>query len=121
MVCEYCCFMVFGTLMRYFRYLLLISALVFTGAFLNENGMKSLEELEGKKGALSRENQELALDIESLERMVGKLRTDPRTVELAANRKLGMIRQDETIYVFRSSDRKAHRTVDPDYGQSLNP
>ena len=82
--------------------------------------MIALGELEGKKASLSRENQELTVDIDSLERMVAKLRTDSRTLELAANRKLGMIRHDETIYVFKSADRKPPKTVEPDHAPSKN-
>lgn len=106
--------------MRYFKYLVVILILSLLGSFLNESGMIALGELEGKKASLSRENQELAVDIDSLERMVAKLRTDSRTVELAANRKLGMIRHDETVYVFKSADRKPHKTVEPDHTLSKN-
>ncbi len=100
--------------MHFIKYILFVLALAFVGAFANENGMQALRELEEKKVSLARENQDLGLDIESLERTVAKLRTDPRTVELAANRKLGMIRQDETIYVFKSADRRGFKAVEAD-------
>ena len=100
--------------MQFIKYILLALILACIGAFANENGMQALRELEEKKISVARENQDLGLDIESLERTVAKLRTDPRTVELAANRKLGMIRQDETIYVFRSADRRVFKAVEAD-------
>lgn len=106
--------------MQYIKYLIVILILSLMGSFLNENGMVALGELEAKKASLSKENQELSVDIESLERMVGKLRTDAKTVELAANRKLGMIRHDETIYVFKSADRKPHKAGEPDHALTNN-
>jgi cell division protein FtsB len=98
--------------MRYVKYIFLLATLLLLGAFLSDSGMIALSELEDKRAFLLKENQDVSMDIESLERIVGKLRTDPRTVELAANRKLGMIRQDETIYVFKSFDRKPHRAAE---------
>lgn len=95
--------------MRYLKYIFLMAALLLLGAFLSDGGMVALSELEDKKAFLLSENQGISMDIESLERIVGKLRTDPRTVELAANRKLGMVRHDETIYVFKSVDKRPNR------------
>lgn len=106
--------------MQYLKYILLVVTLLLVGSFLNENGMIALSELEDKKSSLMKENQELSQDIESLERKVGKLRTDPRTIELAANRKLGMIRQDEIIYVFKSAERKIQKGGEPDHSQLSN-
>lgn len=107
-------------IMQYFKYLVVILVLSLMGSFLNENGMIALNELEAKKTSLSKENLELSVEIESLERMVGKLRTDPKTVELAANRKLGMIRHDETIYVFKSADRKPLKAGEQDHAPANN-
>ncbi len=106
--------------MQYLKYLIVILCLSLMGSFLNENGMIALSELEAKKASLSKENSELSVEIESLERMVGKLRTDPKSVELAANRKLGMIRHDETIYVFKSLDRKPLKAGDQDHAPANN-
>lgn len=106
--------------MRYFKYILLVSVLAFIGAFLNDNGMTALSELLEKKASLSKENQDISLDIESLERMASKLRTDPRTVELAAKRKLGMVRQDETIYVFKSVDKKQNKVSEAETLHATN-
>ena len=78
-------------IMRYVKYIFLLATLLLLGAFLSDSGMIALSELEDKRAFLLKENQDVSMDIESLERIVGKLRTDPRTVELAANRKLGMI------------------------------
>ena len=103
--------------MRYFKYIILVAFVALSGSFLNENGMIALNELENKKSSLLNENQELSIEIESLERLVGRLRSDPRTLELVANRKLGMIRQDETIYVFKSAEKKMNKVA----GESDHP
>ncbi|MDD3472365.1 MAG: septum formation initiator family protein [Syntrophaceae bacterium] len=106
--------------MRYLKYIILISTLALAITFLNDNGMIALTELQDKSATLARENHDLQMDIESLERTVGKLRTDPRTIELAANRKLGMIRHDETIYVFKSHEKKHNKPWDLDGSHLAN-
>ena len=70
------------------------------GILMGEQGLTQKQKLEDKKSVLQKENQNLAGEIKALERRVTLLRSDPKTIEKAAKRKLGMSRLDETVYIF---------------------
>lgn len=67
---------------------------------MGEQSLIQKQKLEEKKAVLQRENQSLGVEIKTLERRVTLLRSDAKTIEKAAKRKLGMARSDETIYLF---------------------
>lgn len=73
---------------------------VAAGMLMGEQSLNQKHKLEEKKIALQRDNQNLAVEIKALERRLTLLRSDPKTIEKAAKRKLGMSRGDETIYIF---------------------
>ncbi|MBI5248682.1 MAG: septum formation initiator family protein [Desulfomonile tiedjei] len=70
------------------------------GILMGEQSLNQKQKLEEKKSALQRDNLNLGAEIKALERRVTLLRSDPKTIEKAAKRKLGMTRPDETIYIF---------------------
>jgi cell division protein FtsB len=70
------------------------------GILMGEQGLTHKQKLEEKKASLQRDNQSLGAEIKALERRVTLLRSDPKTIEKAAKRKLGMARPDETVYIF---------------------
>ncbi len=70
------------------------------GILMGEQSLSQKQKLEDKKSVLQKENQNLAGEIKALERRVTLLRSDPKTIEKAAKRKLGMSRLDETVYIF---------------------
>lgn len=97
---------------RSFQYLALITAiflLVFTGLMMGEQGLVHKRKLEEKRAMLKRENEQLASSINSLERKLTLLRTDPGTIEKTAKQKLGMARPEETVYVFTDENRGSGR------------
>ena len=70
------------------------------GILMGEQSLSQKQKLEEKKTSIQRDNQNLGAEITTLERRVTLLRSDPKTIEKAAKRKLGMCRGDETIYLF---------------------
>ncbi len=70
---------------------------------MGEQSLIQKQKLEEKKAVLQRDNQSLGVEIKTLERRVTLLRSDAKTIEKAAKRKLGMSRSDETIYLFEKS------------------
>ncbi|MFH0825462.1 MAG: septum formation initiator family protein [Pseudomonadota bacterium] len=89
---------------------ILLLALASGGLLVGEKGLARKEELEEKRMVLLKENAGLVEEIRGLERKITLLRTDLRAIEKAAKNKLGMARQDETVYLFETkTDRKGHR------------
>ena len=91
---------IFGRAVKYLKVILLVAAVASLGILMGEKGLIQKRELEQKRLLLQAENEHLAGEIKSLEREVTLLRSDPKTIEKAAKRKLGMARPDETVYIF---------------------
>jgi cell division protein FtsB len=83
---------------------------------MGEKTLTQKYKLEEKKYLLENENKTLALAIKALERKVTLVRSDQKTVEKVAKRKLGMARPDETVYMFESRSSSASRASNPEYG-----
>lgn len=83
---------------------------------MGEKSLNDKYQLEEKKLSLVKENERLASEIRSLERSLTMLRSDSRTIEKVAKRKLGMARPDETVYVFQREKGSAPRAPEPEYG-----
>ncbi len=77
-----------------------MTAVASFGILMGQKGLIQKRELEQKRMQLHTENEHLEEEIRSLEREVTLLRSDPKTIEKAAKRKLGMARLDETVYIF---------------------
>ena len=65
-------------------------------------GMTQKHKLEEKMVLLQKENERLDAEIKSLERRITLLRSDAKTIEKVAKRKLGMVRADETVFILDS-------------------
>jgi cell division protein FtsB len=74
--------------------------------YLQEQGNIQKNSIQVKISLLKQENEGMEKEIQQLEQKISKLRSDPKTVEKVAKRKLGMVRQDETIYIFHLNDDK---------------
>jgi hypothetical protein len=61
----------------------------------------------------------LAVEIQALERSVTLLRSDSKTIEKVAKRKLGMVRGDETVYIFDNARSGDVGHIDRDLGLSI--
>ncbi|MFH1117590.1 MAG: septum formation initiator family protein [Pseudomonadota bacterium] len=92
-----------GRAVKYIKILLLVSAVASAGILMGEKGLSRKRDLERNRLLLMSENEQLAAEIKSLEREVTLLGSDPKTIEKAAKRKLGMARPDETVYLFEPS------------------
>ncbi|MGC8604320.1 MAG: FtsB family cell division protein [Desulfomonilaceae bacterium] len=79
-----------------------ITMILVTMLYLQEQGNIEKSSLKMKTSKLRLENSQLEYEINSLSKKISKLRTNPKAIEKVANRKLGMVRQDETIYIFDS-------------------
>ncbi len=96
---------------KYLQIPLIIALLIAAGVLMGEKSLTQRGKLTDKKGLMIAENRKLTHEIQSLEQMVMSLRSDPKTIERAAKRKLGMARPDETVYIFgrrNHSARAAH-------------
>jgi len=85
---------------KYLQLSTLVALLLSAGFWMGEKGLTQKYQLEEKRGLLKTENEQLISEIKTLERRVTLLRSDPRTIEKAAKRKLGMALTDETVYIF---------------------
>lgn len=85
---------------KYVQIPLVIALLISAGILMGEKSLTQRKKLAEKKRFLIAENRKLVDEIQSLEREVMSLRSDSRTIERVAKRKLGMARADETIYIF---------------------
>ncbi|MGO9738377.1 MAG: FtsB family cell division protein [Desulfomonilaceae bacterium] len=70
--------------------------------YLQEQGSVQKNSLNLKISDLKQENSQLEQEIGSLGEKISRLRSDPKAVEKVAKRKLGMVRPDETIYIFET-------------------
>jgi cell division protein FtsB len=92
--------------MRILKISAAIGIIVVCFLYLQEHGNVQKNALQSKIDDLKQQNTELEHDIGFLEQKISKLRSDPKTLEKVAKRKLGMVRTDETIYIFETDDKK---------------
>ena len=85
---------------RYAQFVITIIVAVSVGVLITERGLTEKQKLEAKRDFFERENERLIGEIKSLERKIDLLRDDSKTIEKVAERKLGMARPADTIYVF---------------------
>ncbi|MGO9117082.1 MAG: FtsB family cell division protein [Desulfomonilaceae bacterium] len=85
---------------RYAQFVITIIVAVSVGVLITERGLTEKQKLEAKGDFFERENERLIGEIKSLERKIDLLRDDSKTIEKVAERKLGMARPADTIYVF---------------------
>ncbi len=96
---------------KYFQWGLIFLVVAFVGAVLGEKGLSRKKSLEDKRMTLVRENAELSDELAGLERDIRLLKTDPKTIETVAKKKLGMVRPDETVYLFERRDSGNRPTI----------
>ncbi|HTY25852.1 MAG TPA: septum formation initiator family protein [Desulfomonilaceae bacterium] len=84
----------------YAQFAVAVIVAVSVGMLLSERGLAARQELQGKRTSLQKENERLVTEIKSLEHKVTLLRSDPKTIEKVAKRKLGMTRPEDTVYIF---------------------
>ena len=92
--------------MLYLKIGLIVGVILVTIMYLQEQGNIQKNSIQVKISRLKQENEGIEKEIRQLEQKISKLRSDPKTVEKVAKRKLGMVRQDETIYIFHLNDDK---------------
>jgi cell division protein FtsB len=90
-------------IVKYLQYVLAFGAVACAGFFLGEQGLTQKQKLEEKAAILRKDNDRVAREIKALERRVNLLRSDSKTIEKVSKRKLGMVRTDETVYVFQKA------------------
>jgi cell division protein FtsB len=94
---------------RYIQFAVIAGGLVCLGVLMGQKGLAERSRLIEQCAALRAENHALEESINRLERRVTLLRTNPRSIEKAAKRKLGMARPDEEVYIFgRSNQQLGH-------------
>ena len=89
---------------KYVQLFIILAAIAAVGFWMGEKGLNQKYRLEEKRLLLQKENERLAGDIKALERNVTLLRSDSKTIEKVAKQKLGMVRSDERVYIFRKTD-----------------
>jgi cell division protein FtsB len=94
----------FKRIVKYLRFVVAFVAVAAAGFLMGEQGLTQKQQLEEKATILRKDNERLAGEIKALERRVTLLRSDPKTIEKVAKRKLGMVRSGETVYVFRKEE-----------------
>ena len=92
--------------MLYLKIGLIVGVILVTIMYLQEQGNIQKNSIQVKISLLKQENEAIEKEIRQLEQKILKLRSDLKTVEKVAKRKLGMVRQDETIYIFHLNDDK---------------
>ena len=92
--------------MLYLKIGLIVGVILVTIMYLQEQGNIQKNSIQVKISLLKQENEGIEKEIRQLEQKNSKLRSDPKGVEKVAKRKLGMVRQDETIYIFHLNDDK---------------
>jgi cell division protein FtsB len=90
-------------IVKYLRFTGLFAVVAAVGILMGEKGLMQKRALEEKRSYLRQSNLRLSQEIRGLERTVVMLRSDPKTIETAAKRKLGMARPNETVYLFERS------------------
>jgi cell division protein FtsB len=101
--------LILSRVVKYFQFALLFVAVSSAGILMGEKTLVQKHKLEEKKRLLEKENRNLGLTIRALERTVTLMRSDQKTIEKAAKRKLGMARPDETVYMFEPRSSVAAR------------
>jgi cell division protein FtsB len=86
--------------MLYLKIGLIVGFVLLTIMYLQEQGNLQKNAIQLKISQLKQDNESMEKEIHQFEQKISKLRSDPKTVEKVAKRKLGMVRQDETIYIF---------------------
>lgn len=84
------------TYLKFIAVFLVVSSV---GILMGEQGMTQKQKLEEKMVLLQKENEHLVGEIKTLERRITLLRSDAKTIEKVAKRKLGMTRPDETVFI----------------------
>lgn len=102
---------------KYLQIPLITVLLVSAGVLMGENSLTQRRKLVAKKSVLAGENMKLTQEIKELERQVMLVRSDPKTIEKAAKRKLRMARPDETVYIFTRQN-SARKRQPPAFGLS---
>lgn len=87
-------------IVRYGQLAVVLALLLGAGVLLAQKSLTHKDGLMAKRDALKKENKQVAAEVRTMEREVMQLRSDPKTIEKVAKRKLGMSRPDETVYVF---------------------
>jgi cell division protein FtsB len=85
---------------KYFQLAFLFVSVSSIGVLMGEKGLTQKYRLEEKKESLSKENKILGMELKALERKITLLRSDRKTIEKTAKKKLGMCAPEETVYVF---------------------
>ena len=107
---------ILARIVKYVQFALIFIAVSSVGILMGEKTLTQKQKLEEKKILLENENRALGSAIKALERKVTLMRSDQRTIEKAAKRKLGMARPDEMVYMFESRSSSASRAGNPEYG-----
>jgi len=87
-------------IVKYGQLTIALVLLLGAGVLLAQKNLTHKDGLTAKRDAFKKENRQVASEVRALEREVMQLRSDPKTIEKVAKRKLGMSRPDETVYVF---------------------
>jgi cell division protein FtsB len=87
-------------IIKYLRFFLVFFAVSSAGILMGEKTLIQKQKIEEKKAVLQKENKNLTQEIKKLERTATLMRTDQKTIEKAAKRKLGMSRPDEAVFIF---------------------
>lgn len=85
---------------QYFKFATVFLIVAAACVLIGEQGVSQKQKLEDKLTVLQKENELIAAENQALETKVTLLRTDPKTIESVAKRKLGMARPDETVFLF---------------------
>jgi cell division protein FtsB len=88
---------------KYFQLVFLFVSVSSVGVLMGEKSITQKYRLEEKKFSLMKENRLLGFELKSLERKINLLRSDQKTIEKAAKKKLGMAAPDEQVYIFDRS------------------
>lgn len=84
---------------------LLLCALVAAAlSFLSDDGFLKLSALNRNLEQQQRTNQKLSDNVQTLQREVQGLQSDPRTIEKAARSELGMAKPGEMIVIFEKKE-----------------
>jgi cell division protein FtsB len=94
----------FNLVVKYLKFVVVFVAVSSVGVLMGEQGTTQKQKLEEKMSLLQKENERLGTQIKTLERRVTLLRSDAKTIEKVAKRKLGMARPDETVYLLEQHD-----------------
>jgi cell division protein FtsB len=90
----------FSKTIGYLKWIMVLAAIVASGIFMSWRGYEQKVDFEYKRTCLQTENDRLLSEIKLLERDLNQIRNDPKTIEKVAKKKLGMVRRDETVYLF---------------------